>query len=51
MLKLPADPEALLEEGLQPLIKRGLVDINLQPVASEAELLAFYAAPVRQLLS
>ncbi|MBL9047081.1 MAG: 1-acyl-sn-glycerol-3-phosphate acyltransferase [Tabrizicola sp.] len=51
VLKLPADPEALLEEGLQPLIKRGLVDINLQPVASEAELLAFYAAPVRQLLS
>jgi glycerol-3-phosphate O-acyltransferase len=43
--------EAVLDEGLQPLIRRGLVTDTLQPVASEAAVLAFYAASVRQLLS
>lgn len=50
VLKLPASPTALLEEGLQPLIQRGLIGADLQPVVSEAELLAFYAATVRQML-
>ena len=47
MLKLP--PQGLdmaLEEGLAPLIARGLVTEALQPVASERPLLQFYAAAI-----
>ena len=47
VLKLP--PQGLgaaLEEGLTPLIRRGLVTEALQPVATEAKLLRFYAASV-----
>lgn len=52
VLELP-DPggEAVLDAGLAPLIARGLVGADLQPRPGEAELLAFYAAPVRQMLS
>jgi glycerol-3-phosphate O-acyltransferase len=47
VLKLPPQGlSVILEEGLQPLIRRGLVDAALQPVARERELLAFYAASV-----
>ncbi len=47
VLKLPPQgPAVVLEEGLQPLIRRGVVDAALQPVASERALLAFYAASV-----
>jgi len=47
VLKLP--PQGLtvtLEEGLTPLVKRGVVTEGLQPVADNLELLAFYAASV-----
>jgi glycerol-3-phosphate O-acyltransferase len=47
VLKLP--PQGLdvaLEEGLAPLIARGLVTKGLQPVASERRLLQFYAAAI-----
>ncbi len=47
VLKLP--PQGLgaaLEEGLTPLIRRGLVTEALQPVATEGKLLRFYAASV-----
>ena len=47
VLKLP--PQGLpvvLGEGLDPLIRRGIVDAGLQPVPSERALLAFYAAAV-----
>lgn len=47
VLKLPPQGLAVtLEEGLTPLIKRGLVTEGLQPVAGNRELLAFYAASV-----
>ncbi|MDX5349462.1 MAG: 1-acyl-sn-glycerol-3-phosphate acyltransferase [Paracoccaceae bacterium] len=47
VLKLPPQGmAATLEEGLDPLIRRGLVTESLQPVASERALLAFYAASV-----
>ncbi len=51
VLKLPASIEAVLDEGLEPLMKRGLVSKDLQPVAEEVELLAFYAASLRQNLT
>jgi glycerol-3-phosphate O-acyltransferase len=47
VLKLP--PQGLaraVEEGLVPLIRRGLVTDDLKPVPSERALLAFYAASV-----
>jgi hypothetical protein len=41
--------DAILAEGLAPLIKRGLVTEGLQPVAKERDLLDFYAAAVPEL--
>jgi glycerol-3-phosphate O-acyltransferase len=47
VLKLPPQGLAVvLEEGLEPLIRRGVVDAALQPVPAERALLAFYAASV-----
>ena len=47
VLKLPPQGmERTLEEGLAPLVARGLVTPQLQPVAAEKALLAFYAASV-----
>jgi glycerol-3-phosphate O-acyltransferase len=47
VLKLPPQGLAVtLEEGLTPLVKRGLVTESLQPVAGNQALLAFYAASV-----
>lgn len=47
VLKLPPQGiEAALDEGLAPLIRRGLVTEALQPVAAERALLDFYAASV-----
>ena len=47
VLKLPPQGvTAALEEGLAPLIERGIVTKGLQVVPSEARLLAFYAAAV-----
>jgi glycerol-3-phosphate O-acyltransferase len=47
VLKLPPQGLAVtVEEGLTPLIRRGLVTDGLQPVVSERGLLAFYAASV-----
>lgn len=47
VLKLPPQGmSATLEEGLAPLIRRGLVSEALQPVAAERDVLAFYAASV-----
>jgi glycerol-3-phosphate O-acyltransferase len=47
VLKLPPQGgEAVLEEGLTPLIRRGIVTDSLQPVATEAAVLRFYAASV-----
>ncbi len=47
VLKLPPQGmERTLEEGLAPLVARGLVTRELQPVAAEKALLAFYAASV-----
>lgn len=47
VLKLPPQGLAMaVEEGLLPLIRRGLVTEALQPVAAERALLAFYAASV-----
>jgi glycerol-3-phosphate O-acyltransferase len=47
VLKLPPQGvAAVLEEGLSPLIARGLVSEDLQPVAAERALLNFYAASV-----
>jgi glycerol-3-phosphate O-acyltransferase len=47
VLKLPPQGLAVaLEEGLAPLVGRGLVTAGLQPVATERALLAFYAASV-----
>jgi glycerol-3-phosphate O-acyltransferase len=50
-LKLPTTIDGVLQEGLDPLIKRGLVSKDLQPVSEEADLLAFYAASLRQILT
>jgi glycerol-3-phosphate O-acyltransferase len=47
VLKLPPQGvTAALEEGLAPLIERGIVTPGLQVVPGEARLLAFYAAAV-----
>jgi glycerol-3-phosphate O-acyltransferase len=47
VLKLPPQgPEAILEEGLTPLIRRGIVSEGLQPIPAERAVLAFYAASV-----
>ena len=47
VLKLPPQGlDAALEEGLTPLIARGLVTKALQPVLSERRLLQFYAAAI-----
>lgn len=47
VLKLPPQGLAVtVEEGLTPLIRRGLVREDLQPVAEGRALLAFYAASV-----
>ena len=47
VLKLPPQGlDAALDEGLTPLIARGLVTAALQPVPSERRLLDFYAAAV-----
>ena len=46
VMQLPEDPAAALEEGLAPLIARGIITPGLQPLPSAAALLAFYAASV-----
>jgi glycerol-3-phosphate O-acyltransferase len=47
VLKLPpVGGASVLEEGLEPLIRRGLVTADLKPVAAERALLEFYAASV-----
>ncbi|MDP3195198.1 1-acyl-sn-glycerol-3-phosphate acyltransferase [Tabrizicola sp.] len=47
VLKLPPVGGAtVLDEGLEPLIRRGLVSADLKPVAGTRELLEFYAASV-----
>jgi len=52
VLKLPPTGiEAVLDEGLAPLIARGLISEALQPVPAELALLAFYAAPLQRWLS
>jgi glycerol-3-phosphate O-acyltransferase len=50
VLKLPAGAEAVLAEGLPPLMARGLVQENLRPSAGSAALLSFYAAAIWQRL-
>ena len=51
VVKLPPQGVALtVSEGLAPLIARGIVGDDLQPVAAKAAFLAFYAAPVQQAL-
>ena len=50
VLKLPpAGGASILEEGLEPLIRRGLVSADLKPMASERALLEFYAASVPEI--
>ena len=47
VLKLPPQGiEAVLNEGLTPLIARGIVGVDLVPVAAERPVLRFYAASV-----
>lgn len=46
VMQLPEDPATALEEGLAPLIARGIITPGLQPLPSGAALLAFYAASV-----
>ena len=46
----PQGLETTLNEGLTPLIHRGLIDANLQITQGSAALIAFYAAPVVQRL-
>jgi len=51
VLKLPPQGlDAVLTEGLEPLIKRGLIGADLRPSPGSQPLLAFYAAPVQQRL-
>lgn len=50
VLKLPpAGGASVLDEGLEPLIKRGLVTSDLIPVPEQRSLLEFYAASVPDL--
>ena len=50
VLKLPPMGGAsVLDEGLEPLIRRGLVSPDLKPVANERALLEFYAASVPEI--
>lgn len=50
VLKLPpVGGASVLEEGLEPLIRRGLVTSDLQPVAQGRALLDFYAASVPEI--
>ena len=50
VLKLPpAGGDAILAEGLDPLIRRGLVSPALQPVPAERAVLDFYAASIPDL--
>jgi glycerol-3-phosphate O-acyltransferase len=50
VLKLPPQGiAAVMEEGLTPLIRRGLVTESLEPVAGQRPLLDFYAASVPEL--
>ena len=47
VVKLPPQGmAAVMAEGLEPLIARGLVTEGLQPVAGQEAVLAFYAAAV-----
>jgi glycerol-3-phosphate O-acyltransferase len=47
VLKLPpVGGASVLDEGLEPLIRRGLVSADLKPVPDERALLEFYAASV-----
>lgn len=47
VLRLPPEGlNATLEEGLAPLIARGIIGTDLHPIAAQADLLAFYAASV-----
>jgi glycerol-3-phosphate O-acyltransferase len=47
VLKLPpAGGASVLDEGLEPLIRRGLVSEDLKPVSKERAVLEFYAASV-----
>ena len=50
VLKLPpVGGASVLDEGLEPLIRRGLVSEGLQPLAGERALLEFYAASVPEI--
>ncbi|KAF0173827.1 MAG: glycerol-3-phosphate O-acyltransferase [Rhodobacteraceae bacterium] len=52
VLKLPPQGlQAALTEGLEPLVKRGLIGEDLRPSPGSQPLLAFYAAPVQQRLA
>lgn len=49
ILKLPPEGvSAIVEEGLAPLLARGIVGPDLRPAPGGADLVAFYAAPVLQ---
>ena len=51
VLKLPPQGvEQALDEGLTPLLRRGIVTADLRASAESAAVLAFYAAPVWQAL-
>jgi glycerol-3-phosphate O-acyltransferase len=45
----PGGPDAVLAEGLDPMIRRGLVTEDLKPVEKNRALLEFYAAAVPDL--
>jgi hypothetical protein len=50
VLKLPPEgPGAVLDAGLAPLIRRGVVGADLRPTAEGRALLDFYAASVPDL--
>ena len=50
VLKLPPQGAgAVLDEGLEPLIRRGMVSAGLQPVPAARALLDFYAASVPEI--
>ncbi|MDZ4395982.1 1-acyl-sn-glycerol-3-phosphate acyltransferase [Cypionkella sp.] len=52
VMKLPPQGiEATLDEGLAPLLSRGLISENLQITQGSAALIGFYAAPVAQRLA